>query len=438
MIAYNNCPHCFMPLYRGTVCTCCGNDYTRNPDFPCVIRPFTVIHNRYLLGRVLGKGGFGVTYIALDLRTNVRCAIKEYMPSEYSTRKGGTLEVTPFADEKARTVYHHGRQKYIEEARTLEKLKGNPNVVKILDYFNENNTAYIVMEYIDGEDLRKLAARNGGRIDPRLAFNVFVSVAMTLSRMHRLNILHRDITPENIIVTRKGEIKLIDFGSARNYVSSQKKGLSILLKQGYAPPEQYSTTGIQGPWTDVYSLCATIYNLISGKPLVDALYRMRGERQPSLAELGCPVHERYSYVIERGMSVDYRMRYRNFEELLKDIGYTMNGYNNDYVANEPAFIPYIVFLSDPGRGKLYLKPNRVINIGRSNHICQYVVQTGNNISRVHCSLRFDGQRVFITDLSTNGTFFANGKRLTHKKEYVLIPNTKFYLVSNKNTFILKV
>ena len=452
MLSYNNCPHCFMPLRSGTVCEYCGRDYRNDPCPPGILTPFTVLKNRYLVGRMLGKGGFGVTYVAMDLHRNMRCAIKEYMPSEYSTRMSGSKDVIPFSDTKAKTVYYRGRDKYIEEARTLEKLKNNPHVVTILDYFNENNTAYLVMELIDGEDLRKQAVKNGGRLEPKLAIKVFVTVAKALSEIHRMNILHRDISPENIIISKKGTVKILDFGSARNYVSSQKKGLSILLKQGFAPPEQYNTNGNQGPWTDVYSLCATFYNLVSGRALIDALYRIRGERQPSLISLGCPVTKKISDVIERGMSLDYRVRYKNFEELLKDIDLDMNNYYqsnngydynqgnyNNYASNEPANIPYIVELSNNvAHRKMYLRPNEVINIGRSNKACQYVVSQANNISRLHCSLRFDGQRVFITDLSTNGTFFANGKRLTHRKEYVLIPNTKFYLVSAKNTFILKV
>ena len=308
-----------MPLNGKTVCPNCGNDSSKNKQYPGVLPPFTLLNNRYLVGKVLGKGGFGITYVAKDVIGNNICAVKEYMPSEYSSRSEGTLNVVPYSDDKARYVFTHGREKFMEEAKTLLKLRSNPIVVDILDYFTENNTAYLVMEYLSGQDLRKMARSSGGKIDPEFAKTIFVTIASSLMEVHRMNILHRDLSPENIIVTDDGRIKLIDFGAARNFVSTQNKGMSILLKPGFAPPEQYNTKGNQGPWSDVYALCATFYTLVSGKALVDALFRYRGEQQPSLLSLGCPVTKKTSDVIERGMELDYNKRYKDFKELLDDI-----------------------------------------------------------------------------------------------------------------------
>lgn len=319
MVQYNNCPNCFAFMSEGSVCKNCGHDYQRDKQYAGVLPPFTQLNNRYVIGRVLGKGGFGVTYIAKDTIANSICAIKEYMPSEYSMRNGGTTNIVPFPDDKSKSVYHHGKEKFMEEAKTLLKLRNNPTVVDILDYFTQNNTAYLVMEYLDGQDLRKMSRANGGTIDVEFAKVVLVTVASSLMEVHRKNILHRDLSPENIFVTVTGTIKLIDFGAARNYVSTQNKGMSILLKQGFAPPEQYEKKGAQGPWSDVYALCATFYTLVSGKRLVDAMFRCRGEKQPSLAELGCPVTKKTSDVIMRGMELDYKRRYKDFKELLDDI-----------------------------------------------------------------------------------------------------------------------
>ncbi len=466
MLPYDNCPNCFMPIGGSTICPNCGNDYSKNKQFAGVLHPFTLLNNRYLIGRVLGKGGFGVTYIAKDIISNNICAVKEYMPSEYSTRSGGTQNIVPFSDDKARFVFTHGRDKFMEEAKTLLKLRNDPIVVDILDYFTQNNTAYLVMEYLDGQDLRKMARANGGKLDPDFAKTVFVTIASSLMDIHRMNILHRDLSPENIIVTNDGRIKLIDFGAARNFVSTQNKGMSILLKPGFAPPEQYNAKGVQGPWSDVYALCATFYTLVSGKPLVDALFRYRGEQQPSLASLGCPVTKKTSDVIERGMELDYKRRYKDFKELLDDIDINVSPeqkkravrqksvqhdsqqrhysqqcqFSQQDVKKEVKRLqPYIAaIVGNSLCNKVFIGNSDVFKIGRSAQSCQYVVSGDINISRIHCYLRFDGNRIYLCDASSNGTFFENGTQLVKNKEYVINPGTKFYLATRKHMLVLSV
>ncbi len=469
MLPYDNCPNCFIPICGSTICPNCGNDYSKNKQFAGVLPAFTLLNNRYLIGRVLGKGGFGVTYIAKDIISNNICAVKEYMPSEYSTRSGSTQNIVPFSDDKARFVFTHGRDKFMEEAKTLLKLRYNPIVVDILDYFTQNNTAYLVMEYLDGQDLRKMARVSGGKLDPDFAKMVFVTIASSLMEIHRKNILHRDLSPENIIVTSNGRIKLIDFGAARNFVSTQNKGMSILLKPGFAPPEQYSAKGNQGPWSDVYALCATFYTLVSGKPLVDALFRYRGEQQPSLASLGCPVTKKTSDVIERGMELDFKRRYKDFKELLDDIDIVVSAEPKKKIVQQDdiqqgqniyqrqnsqqkqqlkrqvvkqevkmtqTYIAAIV--GNSICNKVLVDSNDVFKIGRSVQSCQYVVSGDTNISRIHCYLRFDGNKIYLCDTSSNGTFFENGTQLVKNKEYVIIPGTKFYLATRNHMLVINV
>lgn len=477
MIPYDKCPNCFLSTGGSTICPNCGYDPTKNKKFAGVLPAFTLLSNRYLVGRVLGKGGFGVTYIANDVIENKICAVKEYMPSEYSIRSGGTQNIVPFSDDKARFVFTHGRDKFMEEAKTLLKLRNNPIVVDILDYFTQNNTAYLVMEYLDGQDLRKMARANGGCLEPNFAKTVFLTIASSLMEIHRMNILHRDLSPENIIVTSDGRIKLIDFGAARNFVSTQNKGMSILLKPGFAPPEQYNAKGTQGPWSDVYALCATFYTLVSGKPLVDALFRYRGEQQPSLASLGCPVTKKTSDVIERGMELDFKRRYKDFKELLDDIDintsavqkrkavpqnsvqqYLQQGrclqQNQTSRQNISAHIqgerqiikrefkqtqPYIAALVGNSLcNKVFIGNGDVFKIGRSAQSCQYIISGDTNISRMHCYLRFDGSRIYLCDASSNGTFFENGVQLVKNREYVINPGTKFYLATRKHMLVLNV
>ena len=324
MPQFDNCINCFMPIGGASVCPYCGFEPEKARKYTGVLPAFSILRDRYLIGRVLGKGGFGITYLARDFSRQDNdprkiVAVKEYMPAEFSSRGSDTQSITPFADEKSRFVFRHGKEKFVEEARTLAQLRNDPIVVDILDYFEQNNTAYLVMEYLDGADLKHRAKQTGGTLDPVFAKNVFVTVASSLIEIHRKGILHRDLSPDNIVVTNDGRIKLIDFGAARSFVSSENKGMSILLKPGFAPPEQYEKKGSHGPWCDVYALCATFYHLVSGKPLVDALFRARGEKQPSLKELGVAVSQKTSDVIEKGMALDYRERYQDFGQLLNDI-----------------------------------------------------------------------------------------------------------------------
>lgn len=468
MLVYDNCPNCFAPIGNGTVCPDCGSDYTKYKKYSGTLPIFSLLNNRYLVGRVLGKGGFGITYVAKDIATNRLCAIKEYMPAEYSSRADGTLDIVPFSDEKSRFVFLHGKEKFVDEAKTLIKLKDNPIVVDILDYFTQNNTAYLVMEFLDGLDLRQMAKNAGGKLDSKFALQVFVTIASSLMEIHKKNILHRDLSPENIIFTKDGKIKLIDFGAARNFVSTQNKGMSILLKPGFAPPEQYNAKGQQGPWSDEYALCATFYTLVSGRPLIDALYRYRGESQPSLAALGCPVSKKTSDVIERGMELDIKRRYKDFKALLDDIDIITStntaqknpttssadvpqkqGYVKQIATAQPVSgqasqkqeksAPYIAaIVGNTLCNKVYVNTSDLFKIGRSSQSCQYVISGDTNISRIHCYLRFDGQKLYLCDSSSNGTFFENGVRLIKNKEYVIASGTKFYVATRNHMLIINV
>lgn len=455
------CPNCFQKLTTESKCSHCGYDLVNRKKFSGVLPEFTQLNNRYLVGRVLGRGGFGITYIALDIQYNRLCAIKEYMPSEYSKRCNNTANIEPFSDTKSRNVFAHGREKFMDEAKTLLSLQGNPTVVNIYAYFSQNNTAYLVMEYLDGMDLRRRARLNGGKLDPKFAYEVFVTIASSLMEIHKKNILHRDISPENIIVTSNGRIKLIDFGAARNYVSLQNKGMSILLKPGFAPPEQYSTNGNQGPWSDVYALCATFYNIVSGQSLVDALYRYRGTPQPTLQSLGCNVSKKISDVIDKGLSLDYKKRYQDFMALLNDLsGESVQppvGAPKPPIPPKPpepptppqppkpepspfkiTKYPYLAEIRGNIRyNKTMISRKNKFVIGRGAVGCSYVISDPKNLTgRTHCYIRFDGNDLYLCDTSSNGTYLENGTRLKKNTEYKVTPGTKFYTAIRQYMFVV--
>lgn len=453
---HNTCPQCFATLPDGIHCEKCGYDKTTARKHNDVLKQFSLLKSRYLVGIVLGKGGFGVTYTAFDTAMNQVCAIKEFMPSDYSERMENGLSVHPYSDQKSRTVFYHAKEKFLNEAKMLRQLKNNLAVVDILDCFEQNGTAYLAMEYLP-VTVRQLARDNNGRLPLNVAYEMLVTIASALMEIHKMNILHRDITPENIMCTRNGVFKLIDFGAARSCGDQFK---SVLLKRGYAPPEQYDTTGNQGPWTDIYGLCATYYYLVSGKRPEDGIERVRGLYQPTLFELNCGVDMQLSNAIVKGMEPDYRKRFQSCKEFLDaidltakpqtkpDTGNRITGYGrqsgrwgrNTYrpsaTVSEPqnvqvspqeinqsaesavsetgeraktgqrqaqqsvqktpvsdTVVPLVEVVAGPCSGTFAtIKGNDIIKVGRSKIGCNLSMDYDSNISRVHCTVQYNRRR----------------------------------------------
>lgn len=249
------------------------------------IRPGSLLNDRYVVGRSIGYGGFGVTYIAWDNKLERRVAIKEYMPSDYATRIPGNLTVTIYDGER-HNEFMAGLQKFLEEAQRLSKFQTTPGIVKILDTFSMNLTAYIVMEYLEGETLKEYLKKNGGKMPYDKALEVILPVLAALNAVHQEGIIHRDISPDNIFLTKEGEVKLLDFGAARYASNGYSKSLSVILKPGYAPEEQYYSHGQQGTWSDVYASAATLYRMITGVVPEEALERKEKDNLKAPSALG--------------------------------------------------------------------------------------------------------------------------------------------------------
>lgn len=253
------------------LCPCCGYVDGTEAEEAIHITPGTFLGERYVIGKVLGFGGFGVTYIGWDTKLEQKVAIKEYLPSEFSTRMPGQLSVTIFNGEK-QEQFQDGLNKFVEEAKRLSKFQNEPGVVKVFDSFVENCTAYIIMEYLDGETLTSRIEREGA-IPEDEAVSMLLPVMNSLQTVHQEGILHRDIAPDNIFLTKDGEVKLIDFGASRYATTSHSRSLTVIIKPGYSPEEQYRSRGDQGPHTDVYAMAATLYKTITGVTPPDALER---------------------------------------------------------------------------------------------------------------------------------------------------------------------
>ena len=282
------------------------------------LRKKTRLIGRYTIEKVLGQGGFGITYLGMDELHEKPVAIKEFFPQGIVTRNieyQDTVTVT-FVGEKEN--YEKGKERFLKEARTMAKFSKDEGIVKALDFFEINNTAYIVMEYLEGITLKQYLRENQ-RIAPEDLIELLVPLIESLDEIHSQGMIHRDISPDNIMVLPDGRIKLMDFGAARDYTEFGEKSLSIVLKPGYAPPEQYQTHGVQGPWTDIYALCATMYKCITGENPPDAIERVMDDHLKKISAFGIPVLPQIEEAIIKGMSVAANDRYQNVGDFCEDL-----------------------------------------------------------------------------------------------------------------------
>ena len=282
------------------------------------LRKGTRLIGRYTIEGILGQGGFGITYLGIDELHEKKVAIKEFFPQGIVTRNieyQDTVTVT-FVGEKDN--YEKGKERFLKEARTMAKFSKDEGIVKALDFFEINNTAYIVMEYLEGITLKQYLRENQ-RIAPEDLIELLVPLIESLDEIHSQGMIHRDISPDNIMVLPDGRIKLMDFGAARDYTEFGEKSLSIVLKPGYAPPEQYQTHGVQGPWTDIYALCATMYKCITGENPPDAIDRLVDDHLKKISAFGFTVSPQIEEAIIKGMSVAAKDRYQNVGDFCEDL-----------------------------------------------------------------------------------------------------------------------
>ena len=307
------CEHCFSELPKtAKKCPYC-NGKSNTEKYHTALSEGTILVGRYAVGKVLGKGGFGITYLCYDLKSDKKVAVKEYLPDSLTHRNSGQTVVSSYDDERGE-AFKTGAQKFYDEASLVSRFNGNPNIISVYEFFFENNTAYFVMEYLDGTDLKHYISEKGGKISESEALFVLDKVSDALMVVHSMGVLHRDISPDNIFLCHDGNVKLIDFGAARQVVGEASKSLSVILKQGFAPPEQYQRKGKQGPWTDIYALGATIYYAAGGKIIDDAMSRFEDD---SIDENG--ISAELLGVLIKMLAVHRENRYQSIFELKRDI-----------------------------------------------------------------------------------------------------------------------
>ena len=307
----NYCFKCMEPI-DGGFCPFCYRDNA--PDnIGYHLKPGTILHQKYIVGNCIGEGGFGITYIGRELTLDIRVAIKELYPNGFVFRNNDETQMVFPSRTENRGFVEKSKERFLEEARNIAKFTGEPGIVGVREFFEENGTAYIIMEYLEGMDLSSFL-RQYGVIPAEKVFEIMLPVTLSLKKIHDAGIIHRDISPSNIMYLKSGTLKLMDFGNARFYNNSEKE-MSVILKRSYAPEEQYRKNNEQGPWTDVYSLCATMYKCITGKMPVEALDRLRDDTLLPPSKTGISIPPAYESVLMYGMQVLKENRCRDMEEL---------------------------------------------------------------------------------------------------------------------------
>ena len=274
------CLGCMKEKKQSPVCEHCGFDENRQNQ-PHQLPVGTILKDQYLIGRVLGQGGFGITYLGWDLYLDTPIAIKEYYPAGSVMRECTTsLEVKNYSNDSG-SEFRDDRQRFMNEAKALARFCNVPQIVQVRNFFPANNTAYIIMEYVEGVTLKDFV-RKKGALSLDQALKLLVPVMNALEKIHQSGIIHRDISPDNIMLTFYGGAKLLDFGAVRDVRGVTPNGqltqsTVAILKQGFAPMEQYQTRGALGPWTDVYAMTATLIYCLTGNIPPEAPDRLMGD-----------------------------------------------------------------------------------------------------------------------------------------------------------------
>ena len=332
----NFCYRCMLPTVQNGVCTRCGeleSSGTNNGDN--ALSPGTPVgKGRITVGKKLGSGGFGVTYIAYDNKLKRRVALKEFMPNYLAVRQGTRIVPKSGQDE----AYQKSMNSFMKEARALYELRAHPNIVHVLSVFKENNTAYYTMEMLEGESLLNYLKRKK-KISGNRAYQMLLPIMKAIQYVHSRKMIHRDISPDNIMLcenpSRPGSVvpKLIDFGAAHVAIEGYSLSYPGVKKNGFSPLEQNWDGKTQGPWTDVYSFCATFYSAIVGSVPVSAQARAEADKDPLKPprELGADIIPEMQDVLMRGLKLKYEERIQTMDQLIEQMSRAVESNANSTV-----------------------------------------------------------------------------------------------------------
>lgn len=312
----NICLYCFGDLDERRVCRACGKKANDEPNLPHQLAKRSMLQKRYLIDKAIGEGGFGITYAAWDVVRGIKVAIKEYYPSGYVSRDPRSNRIIINAKQNY-AASNRGLKRFIDEAKNLTSINNLAGIVSVYDFFSANNTAYIVMEYLDGISLKKYVRRKG-KLDIDATLAILKPVILSLGEVHATGLIHRDISPDNILITKNNEVKLIDFGASKA-ANPDGQSVSIVLKQGFAPEEQYRLHGEQGPWTDIYALGVTIYYCITGQLPPESIQRMYDDTIIPPSQLNVKIQPFREKALMKALAVFAKDRYQNIKDFAADL-----------------------------------------------------------------------------------------------------------------------
>ena len=441
------CLNCFNPLYSGGKCLNCGCDEVsmKVKKHEEALAPGTMLRGRYLLGKTLGCGGVGITYAGLDLINQRKIAIKESYLYAICDRGDNQRQVV-LKDKTKEKELTDAKQRFLKEISLLKDNRDNPAIIQVFDVFEENSTVYYVMEFLTGQDLSQFLKENETPLSWEDTAKYMEPVFMALISLHRFNIWHRDISPDNIFLCKDGQVRLIDFGSARTGLLDKSHTLDA-AKKGYAPIEQYNEEMEQGTWTDVYSLAATIYKCLTGVTPPAAFDRTRRDelRLPSAYVGGIPEH------VERGLmkALEVRPEYRY--QTVAELKWALYPDNqtvpladrivNDEDSHNSDDTKDIVSVSLLGLEGYYegkeFPIDGVVTIGRREGVCGIVFPPYMpGVSSVHCNIYFDKNKklcVFRDLNSTYGTRELSGRQMPQGVD-VYLNDGEGFIVGDDNIF----
>ena len=314
---FNRCFGC-MEEIQGYPCPHCGFDPRSVKGIEYALPMGTILAGKYLVGRVLGQGGFGITYVGWDIALERKVAIKEYYPSGQVSRNPGSRGLTWYTSVQSQQAKRNGMEMFLKEARKMSKLDDIPNVVRVRELFQENETAYIVMDFVEGETL-KARLEKTGPLTWAQAKNIFLPAIQAMEQVHQAGLVHRDISPDNLMLTPDGKVKILDLGAAKDLSANNGASSMQVAKGGFSPFEQYTQRGSSGPWTDVYAMAATVYYTLTGKLPPVATDRVVEDTiswdEPGLKVLSAQALE----ALQKAMVISAKNRMQSMEELEKGL-----------------------------------------------------------------------------------------------------------------------
>lgn len=306
------CLSCFHMKGNYTVCPHCGYIEGAPPKALFHLSPGTILENRYIIGEVLGYGGFGITYRAYDIVLSIVVAIKEFYPAGLVSRAEGCTKVSVFSGSKT-DEFNDMKSRFVEEAQNMALFAQEKDIVNVFAYFEANGTAYIIMEYIEGSLLKTYLETNGAMDEERAC--IYLNALLTaLQKIHEKGIVHKDISADNIFLISSEQVKVFDFGAARFQNSESDKKLAAVVKTGYAPPEQYRSKGILDYRTDIYAAGAVMYQMLTGEKPLESLERIENDRLQTISQKGIKIRPALEKVIMKALSLNPDDRYSSAEE----------------------------------------------------------------------------------------------------------------------------